>query len=113
MLDRILPARIDNRYRAHVLALWRFVPIAFMKVGVSLAHRFEADGGAQSVSTMPLDTSPPSAVRKVDVRRQYAGPGHRAAELRRPRSPRRRLRPSFVPPAARWALASNHGRSSS
>jgi hypothetical protein len=83
MLDRILPARIDNRYRAHVLALWLFVPIAFMKVGVSLAHRFEADGGARSISTTPLDTSPPSA------------------------------RPSFVPPAARWALATNHGRSSS
>jgi hypothetical protein len=37
MRNRILPARIDNRYRGHVLALRFFVPITFMKVAVSLA----------------------------------------------------------------------------
>jgi len=26
MLNRILPAPIDNRYRGHMLALWFFVP---------------------------------------------------------------------------------------
>ena len=65
MLNRILPAHFDNRYRGHVLALWFFVPITFMKVAVSLVHLFKADGGAQSISTMPLDTYSPSAVQNV------------------------------------------------
>jgi len=65
VLNRILPARIDNRYRGHSLALWLFVPITFMKVAVSLAHLLRADGGAQSVSTIPLDTYSPSAAQNI------------------------------------------------
>lgn len=65
MLNRILPARIDNRYRGHPLALWFFVPITFMKVGVSLVHLLKADGGAQSISTIPLDTYSSSAAQNV------------------------------------------------
>ena len=56
MLNRIFPERIDNHYRGHKLALWFFVPITFMKVAISLLHIFNADGGAQSISTIPLDT---------------------------------------------------------
>lgn len=56
MLSRIFPERIDNHYRGHTLALWFFVPITFMKVAISLVHIFYADGGAQSISTIPLDT---------------------------------------------------------
>ena len=56
MLNRIFPERIDNHYRGHSLALWFFVPITFMKVAISLIHIFYADGGAQSISTIPLDT---------------------------------------------------------
>ena len=52
MLKRILPERIDNRYRGHPLALWLFVLIALQKLGVSLTHLFKADGGAQSISTI-------------------------------------------------------------
>lgn len=56
MLNRIFPERIDNHYRGHKLALWFFVPITFMKVAISLVHIFFEDGGAQSISTIPLDT---------------------------------------------------------
>ncbi|MEO8193254.1 MAG: hypothetical protein ABI681_05350 [Gemmatimonadales bacterium] len=65
MLNRILPGRVDNRYRGHPLALWLFVPIVFMKVAMSLTHLFNADGGAQSISTIPLDSYPPSAAQNI------------------------------------------------
>ncbi|MDP1857897.1 MAG: hypothetical protein Q8K82_04455 [Gemmatimonadaceae bacterium] len=65
MIHRILPACIDNRYRGHRLGLWLFVPIAFQKVAVSLTHLLTADGGAQSISTIPLDTYSPSAAQNV------------------------------------------------
>ncbi|MFN2565243.1 MAG: hypothetical protein ABR499_09575 [Gemmatimonadaceae bacterium] len=65
VLGRILPDRIDNRYRGHPLALWLFVPIALQKLAVSFTHLFKADGGAQSISTMPLDTYPASAAQNI------------------------------------------------
>ncbi len=36
-----------------------------MKVAVSLVHLLRADGGSQSISTMPLDTYSPSAAQNV------------------------------------------------
>lgn len=65
MINRIFPACLDNRYRGHRLALWLFVPIAFQKVAASLTHLLKADGGAQSISTIPLDTYSPSAAQNV------------------------------------------------
>jgi hypothetical protein len=65
MLRRIFPAVIDNHLRGHVLALWLFVPLAFMKVALGLVHILRADGGAQSVSTMPLDTYPAGAAQNI------------------------------------------------
>ncbi len=65
MLSRIFPAHIDNRYRGHPLGLWLFVPIALQRVALSLTHLLKADGGAQSISTIPLDTYPPSAAQNV------------------------------------------------
>jgi hypothetical protein len=56
MLDRIFPDRIDNCYRSHQLAFWVFVAITFMKIAIGLVHIFYTDGGAQSISTIPLDT---------------------------------------------------------
>ena len=56
MLNRIFPERIDNNYRGHKLALLVFVPITFMTIAISLVHIFYTDGGAQSISTIPLDT---------------------------------------------------------
>lgn len=65
MLSRIFPARIDNRYRGHALARWLFVPITLQKVAMSLTHLLKADGGAQSISTIPLDTYSSSAAQNV------------------------------------------------
>jgi hypothetical protein len=65
VINRILPASIDNRYRGHPLALWLFVVITLQKLGVSLTHLFKADGGAQSISTIPLDTYPSSAAQNI------------------------------------------------
>ena len=65
VLSRILPERVDNRYRGHKLALWIFVPITLQKLALSFTHLFKADGGAQSISTMPLDTYPASAAQNI------------------------------------------------
>lgn len=65
MLSRILPPRADNRFRGHAAALWLFVPLTFMKVALGLVHIFRADGGAQSVSTMPLDAYPAGAAQNI------------------------------------------------
>ena len=65
MLNRILPARIDNRYRGHPVGLWLFVPIALIKLSQSFTHLLKHDGGAQSISTIPLDTYPAGAAQNV------------------------------------------------
>ena len=65
MMTRLLPAEVDNRYRGHPLGLWLFVLIALQRVALALTHLLRADGGAQSISTIPLDTYPPSAAQNV------------------------------------------------
>ena len=49
VLNRIFPRQFDNNYRGHKLAVCLFVPIVFMKVGISLSsifdtHNFRAFG---------------------------------------------------------------------
>ena len=65
MLERILPARFDNHYRGHRLALWLFYLITAMTVGRSLIHMFRSDGGAQSIATIPLDSFGPGGAATV------------------------------------------------
>ena len=65
MLPRLFPARVDNKYRGHPIGLWLFVPIALIKLSQSLTHLLKHDGGAQSISTIPLDAYPPSAAQNV------------------------------------------------
>ena len=65
MMDRIFPQRLDNDYRGYRLALWIFFVITFMKVAMGLGHIFNPDGGAQSVSHIPLDTYPSGAAQNV------------------------------------------------
>ena len=55
MLDRLFPKRIDNDFRGHPIALWVFFPVTIVTLGRSLVHMFYADGGAQSIATIPLD----------------------------------------------------------
>ena len=56
MLERFFPRQLDNDYRGRPLALWVFFPITAITLGRSLVHMFRADGGAQSIATIPLDT---------------------------------------------------------
>lgn len=65
MLQRLLPSVVDNRFGGHPAAVWLFVPLALMKLALGLAHMLRADGGAQSVSQMPLDLYPDSATQNI------------------------------------------------
>ncbi|HXV73761.1 MAG TPA: hypothetical protein VD713_03430 [Sphingomonadales bacterium] len=65
MLSRVFPAAVDNRYRALKPGLWLFALIALQKTALGLFHMFSADGGAQSVSTIPLDTYGAGAAQNV------------------------------------------------
>ncbi len=55
MINRILPHQFDNQYPGHKVGVWLFVLITIMTIGRSLVHIFAADGGAQSIATIPLD----------------------------------------------------------
>lgn len=65
MLDRLFPPRFDNDYRGLRVALWLFAPITVMKLAISLLHVFSADGGAQSISTIPLDSYAAGASQNI------------------------------------------------
>ncbi len=56
MLNRILPPQFDNNFHGHKLALWLFVPIVFMKVGIALSSIFDGHNMIQSADGIPLDT---------------------------------------------------------
>jgi len=55
MFDRILPRTLTTEDRIHPAAFWLFLLLTVMTVGRSLVHIFTADGGAQSIATIPLD----------------------------------------------------------
>jgi hypothetical protein len=55
ILERLLPKPVDNRVRGHVLALWLFVPITLVSLVRSCIHIVKADGGAQTIATIPLE----------------------------------------------------------
>ena len=54
-LERLFPRSAGADYRGHPVALWIFVPFTLLTLGRSLVHIFRADGGAQSIATIPLD----------------------------------------------------------
>jgi hypothetical protein len=56
MLNRVFPQRFDNDYRAHKLALWLFIPIALMKVGISVSSIFDTYNVVRSADGIPIDT---------------------------------------------------------
>ncbi len=65
MLQGLFPHQVNNDYRGHPLALWLFYPITLITLGRSLVHVFRADGGAQSIATIPLDSYPVEAAAAV------------------------------------------------
>src|SRR5215510_521876 len=56
MLDRIFPARFDNNYRGHQLALWLFGLLLLIKLGISLSSIFDTYNVVESADGIPLDT---------------------------------------------------------
>ena len=65
MLSRLLPARLDNDFRGYKAAIWIFALITAMKLGLSFMHIFSADGGAQTMSHIPLDSYSAGAAQNV------------------------------------------------
>jgi len=65
MLRRLLPSVVDKRFDGHAAAVWLFVPLALMKLALGAVHILRADGGAQSVSHMPLDAYPDGAAQNI------------------------------------------------
>jgi hypothetical protein len=55
VFDRILPKQASNDYQGRAIAKWVFAAMTVLTIGRSLAHILLADGGAQSIATIPLD----------------------------------------------------------
>lgn len=51
---RIFPVPLNNDYRGALIALYLFIPLAAITLWRSVHHLVAADGGAQSIATIPL-----------------------------------------------------------
>lgn len=60
MLERILPARLDNTFRGHRLGLWIFGALVLMKGGIGLGTIFNGRSAATSADGILLDTFSPA-----------------------------------------------------
>ena len=56
ILNRLFPAQFDNVFAGHKIALWVFYPFTAITLWRSQHHMLAADGGAQSIATIPLDS---------------------------------------------------------
>lgn len=65
MLTRFLPARLDNAYSGHRLALWLFGLVAALKTLQSLSIIFSGHSTAIGADGIPLDTFTPSAAQTI------------------------------------------------
>ena len=65
MLSRLLPAHLDNDFRGYQAAIWIFALITAFKLALGLVHVFSADGGAQTMSHIPLDSYAAGAAQNV------------------------------------------------
>ena len=56
ILARVFPPTFTNDFEGHKIALWVFYPFTALTLWRSQHHIFAADGGAQSIATIPLDS---------------------------------------------------------
>ncbi len=56
MIERLFPKQFDNHFPGQKIALWVFYALTAITLWRSQHHIFAADGGAQSIATIPLDT---------------------------------------------------------
>ena len=62
---RLFPPVADNRYAGHPVALWAFGLLTLVTLWRSLHHILAADGGAQSIASIALDTFDPGGAQTV------------------------------------------------
>lgn len=65
MWQRLFPLQADNNYTGSIIAKWVFVLITLMTLVRSGIHMFAADGGAESIATIPLNTFSANAAAAV------------------------------------------------
>jgi len=65
MLEKVLPKTVDNTYKGNRIALYFFYLLTVVTVVRSLIHTLSADGGAQSIATIPLDSYSAQASQTV------------------------------------------------
>ena len=56
MMERLFPAQFDNVFPGQKISLWAFYLVTAITLWRSQHHIFAADGGAQSIATIPLDS---------------------------------------------------------
>jgi hypothetical protein len=65
IIARILPNTIDNNYKGSKVSKFMFLLLTFVTTLRSLVHIFSADGGAQSIATIPLNSYTSAAAATV------------------------------------------------
>ncbi|MGL1891291.1 MAG: hypothetical protein OCD02_06655 [Spirochaetaceae bacterium] len=65
ILKVIFPKEINNTFRGYKVALYLFYALTAVTLWRSQHHLFAADGGAQSIATIPLDTFTTSGAQAV------------------------------------------------
>ena len=63
MLDRLLPAHIDNTFRGQRLALWLFALVVLMKTSIGLGTIFNGRNAAVSADGIALDQFGPAGAQ--------------------------------------------------
>lgn len=65
MLTKLFPQEANNHYTGHPIACWVLIAITLLTLLRSLLHMGLADGGAESIATIPLTTFSPNAIATV------------------------------------------------
>lgn len=65
VLSNLFPRQITNEFSGLRIALWGFYLFTAITLWRSQHHIFSADGGAQSIATIPLDKYPDSAASTI------------------------------------------------
>lgn len=65
MLTRLFPARLDNAYSGHRLALWLFGLVVALKMAQSLSIILNGHSTATGADGIPLDTFTPSGAQTI------------------------------------------------
>src|SRR6056297_2599092 len=68
IIERIFPKTLNNDYKGYKIALYVFFALTALTLWRSQHHLLAADGGAQSIATIPLDTfTTPGAAAVIGV----------------------------------------------